>query len=183
MEWSITCGFCRGQPLAKSYKVLAQRAKCQGTPGAAFGYAGTREASPWVLPGLSSPGSNLPELQSCSFRATATTELPSACSWGCSASSLHLLVHVQQKPPTLMFTRSLQMQKASSDPVPHSYPCGSLHLLQQDRTHVWMSRPSDCCGRTARISLHSWQMHSHSPVWELDCNTHEGPQIWGAMCH
>ncbi len=37
---------------------LQSRANCRGSPGAAFGHARTRESTPWVLPGLSSPASN-----------------------------------------------------------------------------------------------------------------------------
>ncbi len=57
MKWSSNAGFCRGQPPAKYYKVLAQRAKCRGSPGAAFGHARTKESSPWLLLGLArTPG-------------------------------------------------------------------------------------------------------------------------------
>ncbi len=58
IKWSSNGGFCRGQLPAKQYKVLAQRAKCWGTPGRAFGHDGTRDLSPWVSLGLSSPGEN-----------------------------------------------------------------------------------------------------------------------------
>ncbi len=56
MHWSINGGFCQGQPLTKQYKVVAQGGGCQGSPGAAFGHAGTRRSTLWVLLGLSSPG-------------------------------------------------------------------------------------------------------------------------------
>ncbi len=60
MRWSSYGGFCQGQPTAKYHKLLDQRAIYRGSPGTAFGHAGTKQSSPWILPGLSSSGLNAP---------------------------------------------------------------------------------------------------------------------------
>ncbi len=50
---------CQGQTPAKLDKVLAQRGKCRGTPGTAFGHARTRQSSPGCCPGCPALGREL----------------------------------------------------------------------------------------------------------------------------